>query len=254
VECFKNQLVTAFIPGSKGSTFTKEKEMEIKEGDPQERSLHPARVWRSIHKVVDAAALNAFLQAKPHLNEDGVQRIVANEALIQEAIEKAMLDVLLALGRTDYPILSETSLLKPVATALVPTLATAEELKGFCHSNSLWFLVPDELREFFDASVEQIVVHISSRPYVACALKELDCATEIIKELPEKYLYELTDIIAFVFSQREGESGFLNNDGSENRFLVKAKEGVVFLCSLPAVIWWICRFGGITTVLVQVFC
>lgn len=220
--------------------------MEAKKENPQERSLYPAQVWRFINQVVNEAALNAFLLAKPDLSEASARRILENGPVLDKAVEQAVSKVLLALGMAEYPILSETRLLKPVATALVPTLATAEELKEFCRTSLRTRVSQKLLTEYFNLELEQITTSITRCPYVACALKKTARVTEIGKELPEKYLSRFTDIIAFVFAQRNGEPGFLNNEGDLDRFLIKGKDGEVLVMEVSADInghvWYLSSF------------
>jgi hypothetical protein len=112
-------------------------------------------------------------------------------------------------------------------------LATAEELKEFCRASLRIYDFEKQIGNF-NASIRQIAVSTTKRPYVAYTLLQEATHEEFRKELPEKYLSEFADIVAFVFAQRNGESGFLNNDGCGNRFLVKGKDGEVLVMEVSA--------------------
>lgn len=127
-------------------------------------------------------------------------------------------------GKTDQ-FLTETKLLRPVATATLAARTTPIDLDQFFRARS-GLCVWDLFREHFDLGV---VTPTPERPYVASLLKADAYDQDIRKELPQNHLSTLEDVVGLIEAQPNGEKGLLHIDGSRpNICYVIGRNGQVF--------------------------
>lgn len=135
-------------------------------------------------------------------------------------------DVTMPLGNTrDYLMLTETRLLRPIATVIVPARNkpfNAAEL----YQDGAGRYIYETFAKSLDLEAKQTMVSAPERPYVALLLKANASDTDIQKELPEEHLSILEDIAWLIEAQSDGQSGFLLSNGYVNIFYALGKIAV----------------------------
>ncbi len=133
---------------------------------------------------------------------------------------------------TSNQILSETSLLKPIAQAIVPARTEHFNASAFYQTRTGLY-VDNSFADRLDLSARQTVNSAPERPYVVLILKERAYDKDIYKELPaETRLSTMEDIASLIEAQPNGKLGLLLNNGYANIFYVKEKNGKVFIMSV----------------------
>lgn len=164
--------------------------------------------------------------AQMNLDKEGSQLIIERGDELKMGIEQMTLSVLKKLSSC-YPVLAETTLLKPVAQATVPARTKPFNAAVF-YQTGTGLYVYDTFADRLDLSARQMVDSAPERPYVASLLKANAYDKDIRKELPENHLSTLEDIADLIEAQPNGKSGFLLNNGYANIFYVEGKNGEVF--------------------------
>ncbi len=184
---------------------------------------------RQIISVVEAAAGNATdeVLAGFNLNREEAQHLLGSGDAVKAVIQTALKPLINRLiGR--YPILTETRLLKPVATVTVPARTKPFVASEFFRTGDGLY-VYDSFANRFDLKVRQAVDSAPERHYVASLLKANVYDKDIRKELPGTHLSTLEDIAGLIEAQPGGKSGFLLSNGYANIFYVEGKNGEVFV-------------------------
>lgn len=171
-----------------------------------------------------SATRSAFAQVP--LDKEGAQQVIERGDVLKAEIERATINALKKLG-SRYPVLAETTLLKPVAQATVPARTKPFNAAEF-YQTGPGLYVYDTFADRLDLGARQTVDSAPERPYVASLLKANAYDTDIRKELPDTHLSTLEDIAGLIEAQRSGKSGFLLNNGWANIFYVEGKNGEVF--------------------------
>lgn len=120
-------------------------------------------------------------------------------------------------------LITETTLLKPVAQATVPARTKPFNAAAF-YQTGTGLHIFDTFRERFNLGLAQLA---PSQPYVASLLKANAYDKDIRKELPETHLSTLEDIAALIVAQPGGKLGLLLHGGHANIFYVKGCNGEV---------------------------
>lgn len=180
-----------------------------------------------------SATRSAFAQVP--LDKEGAQQVIERGDVLKAEIERATINALKKLG-SRYPVLAETTLLKPVAQATVPARTKPFNAAEF-YQTGPGLYVYDTFADRLDVNARQTVDSAPERPYVASLLKANAYDTGIRKELPEIHLSTLEDIAGLIEAQPNGKSGLLLNNGYANIFYIEGRNGEVF-----AVI--VCWFSG----------
>ena len=173
--------------------------------------------------------------AQVPLDKEGAQQVIERGDVLKAEIERATINALKKLG-SRYPVLAETTLLKPVAQATVPARTKPFNAAEF-YQTGPGLYVYDTFADRLDVNARQTVDSAPERPYVASLLKANAYDTGIRKELPEIHLSTLEDIAGLIEAQPNGKSGLLLNNGYANIFYIEGRNGEVF-----AVI--VCWFSG----------
>lgn len=181
------------------------------------------------------AATRSALAQVP-LDKEGAQHVIERGDALKAEIERATINALKKLG-SRYPVLAETTLLKPVAQATVPARTKPFNAAEF-YQNGPGLYVYGTFADRLDVNARQTVDSAPERPYVASLLKANAYDKDIRKELPEDHLSTLEDIAGLIEAQPGGKSGFLLNNGYANIFYVEGKNGEVF----AVVVYWFSDF------------
>ena len=182
------------------------------------------QIVRFVADAAESAAKSAVAQAT-FLDKDGAQLVIERGDALKVEIERATINALKKLG-SRYPVLAETTLLKPVAQATVPARTKPVSVAEFYQTGSGLY-VYDTFAERLDVNARQVVDSAPERSYVASLLKANAYDKDIRKEL-EDHLSTLEDIAGLIEAQPGGKSGFLLNNGYANIFYVEGKNGEVF--------------------------
>ncbi len=177
--------------------------------------------------LVDASisATRSALAQVP-LDKDGTELVIGRGDELKVLIERATLNALKQLS-SRYPVLAETTLLKPVAQATVPARTKPFNAAQF-YQTGPGLYVYDTFTDRLDVNARQTVDSAPEHPYVASLLKANAYDTGIRKELPEIHLSTLEDIAGLIEAQPNGKSGLLLNNGYVNIFYVEGRNGEVF--------------------------
>lgn len=186
------------------------------------------QIVRFVADAAESAAKSAVAQAT-FLDKDGAQLVIERGDALKVEIERATINALKKLG-SRYPVLAETTLLKPVAQATVPARTKPVSVAEFYQTGSGLY-VYDTFAERLDVNARQVVDSAPERSYVASLLKANAYDKDIRKEL-EDHLSTLEDIAGLIEAQPGGKSGFLLNNGYANIFYVEGKNGEVFAVSV----------------------
>ncbi len=138
---------------------------------------------------------------------------------------------MMVVPNTSYPVLVETSLLKPVAQATIPARTKPWSAVEFYQTGPglyVYGTFADRLDVNARKSIELDSATSEARPYVALLLKANAYDKDIRKELPETHLSTLEDIAGLIEARPDGSPGFLLNNGYANIFYVEGKNGEVF--------------------------
>ena len=195
------------------------------------------QIVRFVADAAESAAKSAVAQAT-FLDKDGAQLVIERGDALKVEIERATINALKKLG-SRYPVLAETTLLKPVAQATVPARTKPVSVAEFYQTGSGLY-VYDTFAERLDVNARQVVDSAPERSYVASLLKANAYDKDIRKELPEDHLSTLEDIAGLIEAQPNGKSGFLLNNGYANIFYVEGKNGEVFAVS----VYWLSAYRG----------
>ena len=171
-----------------------------------------------------SATRSAFAQVP--LDKEGAQQVIERGDVLKAEIERATINALKKLG-SRYPVLAETTLLKPVAQATVPARTKPFNAAEF-YQTGPGLYVDDTFADRLDVNARRTVDSAPERPYVASLLKANAYDMDIRKELPETHLSTLEDIAGLIEAQPNGKSGLLLNNGYANIFYVEGKNGEVF--------------------------
>jgi len=183
---------------------------------------------KQLRRFLEDASISATRSALAQvpLDKDGSQQVIERGNELKAEIERATVAILKKL-RSRYPVLTETRLLKPVATSTAPVRTKPFDASEF-FQNRPGLYVWDSFRERLDVEARQPIESAPERPYVASLLKANAYDKDIRKELPESHLSTLEDIAGLIEAQRSGKSGFLLNNGYANIFYVEGRNGEVF--------------------------
>ena len=165
--------------------------------------------------------------AQVPLDKEGAQQVIERGDVLKSEIERVTINALKKLG-SRYPVLAETTLLKPVTKATVPARTKPFNAAEFYQTGGPGLYVYDTFADRLDVNARQTVDSAPERPYVASLLKVNAYDTGIRKELPEIHLSTLEDIAGFIEAQPGGKSGLLLNNGYANIFYVEGRNGEVF--------------------------
>mgnify|MGYP003455608088 FL=1 len=164
--------------------------------------------------------------AQMNLDKEGSQLIIERGDELKMDIEQMTLSVLKKLS-SRYPVLAETTFLKPVAQATVPARTKPFNAAEFYQTGPGLYIY-GTFADCLDLHAKPTVDSAPERPYVASLLKANAYDKNIRKELPETHLSTLEDIAGLIEAQPNGKSGFLLNNGHANIFYVEGKNGEVF--------------------------
>lgn len=188
------------------------------------------QIVRFVADAAEAAAKMAVAQAN-FLDKDGAQSVIERGDELKILIERATLDALKQLS-SRYPTLTETTLLKPVAQAIVPARTKLFNAATF-YRTGIGLCVHDTFRDRLDLHARADTVDSApKRPYVASVIKADAYDKDIRKELPEAHLSMPEDIAGFIKAQPGGKSGFLLSNGYASIFYVEGKNSEVFAVSV----------------------
>ena len=164
--------------------------------------------------------------AQVPLDKEGAQQVIERGDVLKAEIERATINALKKLG-SRYPVLAETTLLKPVAQATVPARTKPFNAAEF-YQTGPGLYVYDTFADRLDLRARKTVGSAPERPYVASLLQENAYDTGIRKELPEIHLSTLEDIAGLIEAQPNGKSGLLLSNGYANIFYIEGCNGEVF--------------------------
>lgn len=183
---------------------------------------------KQLKRFLEDASISATRSALAQvpLNKEGAQQVIERGDALKAEIERATINALKKLG-SRYPVLAETTLLKPVAQATVPARTKPFNAAEF-YQTGTGLYVYDTFADRLDLSARQTVDSTPERPYVASLLKANAYDTDIRKELPEIHLSTLEDIAGLIEAQPNGKSGLLLNNGWANIFYVEGKNSEIF--------------------------
>lgn len=174
-------------------------------------------------KVLDKQSLDfaaRVLQNLPNLTGEEMQYLISNPAELKRR--------LLALKMESAMVgFTETALLRPVATQIVPARTKSFDPKRF-YQNRKGLDVWDTFVDRLDLRSRKAVASTPERTYVSLELKQNVYDRDIRAELPEHHLSMLEDIAALIKAQWGGKEGILLNNGRANIFYVEGKNGEVF--------------------------
>ncbi len=178
-----------------------------------------------ISDAAEAAAKKAFSR----MTSDGIRSVIGRLDALEVAIEWVTFDIIRKFS-SQFPMLTETQLLKPVAHATVPARTKPFNAAEFYQVSGIDLYVHDTFADRLDLSARKTADSASERPFVALLLKTKSYDKDILKELPKDHLSTLDDIAGFVEAQYNRESGFLLNNGYLNLFYVEGKNNEVVVC------------------------
>jgi len=217
---------------------------------------------KQLKRFLEDASISATRSALAQvpLDKEGAQQVIERGDALKAEIERATINALKKLG-SRYPVLSETTLLKPVAQATVPARTKPFNAAEF-YQTGTGLYIHGIFADRLDLNARQTVDSAPERPYVASLLKANAYAKDIRKELPETHLSTLEDIAGLIEAQPNGKSGFLLNNGHANIFYVEGKNGEVFAVLVSwdsdGRYWFVCDWrldeGGFWIAGIQVLC
>lgn len=183
---------------------------------------------KQLKRFLEDASISAIRSALAQvpLDKEGAQQVIERSDALKAEIERATINALKKLG-SRYPVLAETTLLKPVAQATVPARTKPFNAAEF-YQTGPGLYVYGTFGDRPDVNARQTVDSAPERPYVASLLKANAYDKDIRKELPEDHLSTLEDIAGLIEAQPGGKSGFLLNNGYANIFYIEGKNGEVF--------------------------
>lgn len=183
---------------------------------------------KQLKRFLEDASISATHSALAQVSlcKEGAQQVIERGNELKSEIERATVSILKKFG-SRYPVLTETRLLKPVATSIVPARTKPFNAATFYRTGTGLYIY-NTFSERLNLSARQTVDSAPERPYVASLLKANAYDTDIRKKLPETHLSTLEDIAGLIEAQPNGKSGFLLNNGYMNIFYVEGKNGVVF--------------------------
>ena len=194
-------------------------------------SKQEGQIVRFVVDAAESATKSAVAQAD-FLGKDVSKLVIRHLDVLKAEIERAVIDTLKKIG-SQYPLLTETSLLKPVTKATVPARTKPFNAAEF-YQIGPGLYVYDTFTDRLDVNARQTVDSAPERPYVALLLKVSAYDTDIRKELPEIHLSTLEDIAGLIEAQPNGKSGLLLSNGYANIFYIEGRNGEVFAVS---VVW-----------------
>lgn len=183
---------------------------------------------KQLKRFLEDASISATHSALARVSfcKEGAQQVIERGDALKAEIERATISILKQLS-SRYPVLTETRLLKPVATSIVPARTKPFNAAEF-YQTGTGLYVYDTFLDHLDLKARKTVDSTPERPYVASLLKTDVYDRDIRKELPESHLSTLGDIAGLIEAQPNGKSGFLLNNGRANIFYVAGKNGEVF--------------------------